>query len=58
MFGWGTWTRTTIDGVRDRCPTIRRSPNQEGAHINVSKFIRQMQISFRHFSPAIQAGLI
>ena len=25
--GWGTRTRTSIDGVRIRCPTIRRSPN-------------------------------
>ena len=25
--GWETWTRTTIDGVKVRCPTIRRSPN-------------------------------
>ena len=24
--GWETWIRTTIHGVRVRCPTIERSP--------------------------------
>src|SRR3989339_38924 len=25
--GWETWIRTTIHGVRVRCPTIERSPS-------------------------------
>ena len=25
--GCGTWTRTMIDGFKDRCPTFRRSRN-------------------------------
>lgn len=25
--GWGAWTRTKINGTRNRCPTIRRHPN-------------------------------
>ena len=27
--GWGTGTRTPINGSRNRCPTFRRSPNVE-----------------------------
>ncbi len=27
LLGWGTRIRTLIDGVRVRCPTVRRSPN-------------------------------
>ena len=27
LIGWGTWIRTRVDGVRDRSPTARRSPN-------------------------------
>ena len=27
LFGWGTRIRTSINGVRVRCPTVRRSPN-------------------------------
>ena len=27
LFGWGTRSRTSIHGVRVRCPTIERSPN-------------------------------
>src|SRR5580700_7618650 len=26
-FGWGTWIRTKIDGVRVRCSTVELSPN-------------------------------
>ncbi len=26
LYGWETWIRTTIHGVRVRCPTIERSP--------------------------------
>ncbi len=38
--GWGTWIRTTIDGVRDRCPAVRRSP-MRGAQHNSTGHIRQ-----------------
>ena len=34
MFGWGTRTRTWTGGVRVRCPTIRRSPIQQGVYSN------------------------
>ena len=27
LFGWGTWIRTKIDGVRVRCSTVELSPN-------------------------------
>jgi hypothetical protein len=27
-FGWETWIRTKIHGVRVRCPTIERSPSR------------------------------
>jgi hypothetical protein len=27
-FGWGTWIRTRVDGVRVRSPTARRSPSR------------------------------
>ncbi len=27
-FGWGTWIRTKIDGVRVRCSTIKLFPNK------------------------------
>lgn len=26
-YGWGTWIRTKVGGVRVRSPTARRSPN-------------------------------
>src|ERR1700741_384432 len=28
IFGWGTWIRTRVDGVRVRSPTARRSPSR------------------------------
>ena len=31
MFGWGTWIRTKIDGVRVRCSTIELFPNPRSA---------------------------
>ena len=29
-FGWGTWIRTKIDGVRVRSSTVELSPKQTG----------------------------
>lgn len=29
MFGWGTWIRTKIDGVRVRCSTIELFPSRQ-----------------------------
>lgn len=31
LFGWGTWIRTKINGVRVRCSTVELSPNAAGA---------------------------
>ena len=43
--GWETWIRTTIHGVRVRCPTIERSPNS--AHpITTGKILYQRKKLF------------
>ena len=45
-FGWGTWTRTRINGVRDRRPTIRRFPI-----LGVGPF-------YNHSNPSLQVLMI
>jgi hypothetical protein len=32
-FGWGTWIRTKIDGVRVRCSTVELSPNEPASRV-------------------------
>lgn len=36
--GWGTWTRTTIKGVKVPYPAIRRSPNKLVREVGVDTY--------------------
>ena len=48
FLGWGTWIRTTIHGVRVRCPAIERSPNSmKGLHLHKIPWIVNREISVK-----------
>ena len=44
--GWQTWTRTTIRGVRGRCPAVRRSANGRVGRTRTSTRLRPRQVGY------------
>lgn len=55
-FGWETWIRTKIDGVRVRCSTIELFPNGQAASCAVgvegSASIIEFAVDANIFTPA------
>ena len=45
--GWQTWTRTTIRGVKGRCPAIGRSANGRVGRSRTSTHLRPRQVGYR-----------
>ena len=44
IFGWGTWIRTKINGVRVRCSTIKLFPSRNFFYNNAFRSILQPRI--------------
>src|SRR5258708_263771 len=58
--GWGTWTRTKIEGFKGPCPTIRRSPNKntitlapKGTFAQLLFLAPAIFVSSHHFGKAL-----